>query len=45
VVKLSQVSAVGNVFSLFALTALPTLYGLGLFTFIRLTQIGREDIL
>jgi hypothetical protein len=42
---IGQISAVGNVFTLFALTALPTMYLLGLFTFIRLVEIGVEDIL
>lgn len=42
---IGQISAVGNVFTLFALTALPTLYFLGLFTFIRLVESSVEDIL
>jgi hypothetical protein len=40
---IGQVSAVGDPFRVFALTALPTLYVLGLFTFVRLVQIVAED--
>lgn len=42
---IGQISAVGNAFSVFALTVLPTLYCLGLFSFIRLVESGVEDIL
>jgi hypothetical protein len=42
----SQVSGGGGeVFQLFALTVLPTLYALGLFTFVRLVESSVEDIL
>jgi hypothetical protein len=41
----SQVSEGGEVFQLFALAALPTLYFLGLFTFVRLVESSVEDIL
>jgi hypothetical protein len=40
----SQVSDGGDVFQLFALTVLPTLFFLGLFTFVRLVQSSIEDI-
>jgi hypothetical protein len=40
---IGQVSAVGDPFRVFALTVLPTLYVLGLFTFVRLVQIVAED--
>jgi hypothetical protein len=40
---IGQVSAVGDPFRVFALTALPTLYVLGLFTFVRLVQSVAED--
>lgn len=40
----SQVSQGGEVFQLFALTVLPTLFFLGLFTFVRLVQSSVEDI-
>jgi hypothetical protein len=39
----SQLSASGNLFEVFTLTALPTLFVLGLFTFLRLTEISVED--
>jgi len=39
----SQLSAPGNLFELFTLTVLPTLFVLGLFTFLRLTEISVED--
>jgi hypothetical protein len=41
----SQISKGGDLFQLFALTALPTLFFLGLFTFIRLVDSSVEDIL
>jgi hypothetical protein len=41
----SQVSEGGDVFQLFSLAALPTLYFLGLFTFVRLVESSVEDIL
>jgi hypothetical protein len=34
---------VGDVFEVFALTVLPTLYLLGLFTFVRLVENSAED--
>jgi hypothetical protein len=40
----SQVSAGGDVFQMFTLTVLPTLFFLGLFTFARLVQSSIEDI-
>ncbi len=40
---IGQVSAVGDSFRVFALTVLPTLYVLGLFTFVRLVQSVAED--
>jgi len=40
----SQVSRGGDVFQLFALAALPTLFFLGLFTFVRLVESSVEDI-
>jgi hypothetical protein len=40
---LGQISEVGNLFNTFALTVLPTLYVLGLFTFVRLVECGAED--
>jgi hypothetical protein len=41
----SQVSEGGDVFQLFALAAIPTLYFLGMFTFVRLVESSVEDIL
>ena len=41
----AQVSSAGTVFRVFALVALPTLFVLGLFTFIRLVELGIEDFL
>jgi hypothetical protein len=40
---LGQISRVGDVFDTFALTVLPTLYLLGVFTFVRLVECGAED--
>jgi hypothetical protein len=40
---IGQISAVGDPFRVSALTVLPTLYALGLFTFVRLAQIVAED--
>jgi hypothetical protein len=42
---IGQVSEVGDVFEIFALTVLPTLYVLGLFTFVRLVESSVEDVL
>ena len=42
---IGQISEVGDVFDVFALTVLPTLYLLGLFTFVRLVESSVEDIL
>jgi hypothetical protein len=39
----SQLSASGNLFEVLTLTVLPTLFVLGLFTFLRLTEISVED--
>jgi len=40
---IGQVSDIGDAFKVFALTALPTVYLLGAFTFIRLVECGAED--
>jgi hypothetical protein len=40
---ISQVSEVGDLFNIFALTVLPTLYVLGVVTFVRLAECGVED--
>ena len=40
---IGQLSDVGDVFNAFALTVLPTLYVLGVVTFIRLVECGAED--
>jgi hypothetical protein len=40
----SQVSEGGDLFQLFALSALPTLFFLGLFTFVRLVESSVEDL-
>lgn len=40
---IGQLNAVGDVFNVFALTVLPTLYLLGLATFVRLVECGAED--
>jgi hypothetical protein len=40
---IGQISTVGDTFKVFALTVLPTLYVLGLFTFVRLVQSVNED--
>jgi hypothetical protein len=40
---IGQISTVGDTFTVFALTVLPTLYVLGLFTFVRLVQSVAED--
>jgi hypothetical protein len=42
---IGQVTEVGDAFNVFALTALPTLYVLGLFTFIRVVENGVEDLM
>jgi hypothetical protein len=39
----SQLSASGDLFEVLTLTVLPTLFVLGLFTFLRLTEISVED--
>jgi hypothetical protein len=41
---IAQVSAAGDLFRVFALVALPTLYALGVFTFVRLVENSIEDI-
>jgi hypothetical protein len=40
---ISQVSDVGDLFNTFALTVLPTLYVLGVVTFVRLSECGIAD--
>jgi hypothetical protein len=40
---IGQADDLGNTFSLFALTLLPTVFLLGIFTFVRLVQTGIED--
>jgi hypothetical protein len=40
---IGQISRVGDVFNVFALTVLPTIYLLGVVTFIRLVECGAED--
>jgi hypothetical protein len=40
---IGQISEVGETFDTFALTVLPTLYVLGVFTFVRLVECGFED--
>jgi hypothetical protein len=40
---IGQASQVGTTFDVFALTALPTLYVLGVFTFVRVVECGAED--
>jgi hypothetical protein len=42
---LGQISDVGDPFVVFALTVLPTLYVLGVFTFVRLVECDAEDFL
>jgi hypothetical protein len=42
---IGQLSEVGDTFNVFALVALPTLYLLGAFTFVRLVELGAEDFL
>jgi hypothetical protein len=42
---IGQISQVGDTFNVFALTALPTLYVLGLFTFVRTVESGVEDMM
>ncbi len=42
---IGQISEVGDAFKVFALTALPTLYVLGVFTFIRTIENGVEDMM
>src|SRR5215217_5189696 len=40
---IGQISEVGDTFDTFALTVLPTLYVLGVFTFVRLVECAFED--
>jgi hypothetical protein len=40
---IGQISELGDTFNVFALTVLPTLYALGVVTFIRLVECGAED--
>jgi hypothetical protein len=42
---IGQITEVGDTFKIFALTALPTLYVLGVFTFIRVVENGVEDMM
>jgi hypothetical protein len=42
---IGQITEVGDAFDVFALTALPTLYVLGLFTFIRVVENAVEDMM
>ena len=42
---IGQISEVGDAFKVFALTALPTLYVLGIFTFVRTVESGVEDLM
>jgi hypothetical protein len=42
---IGQISEVGDAFNVFALTALPTLYVLGIFTFVRTVENGVEDLM
>jgi hypothetical protein len=42
---IAQVSEVGDLFNVFALSVLPTLYVLGAVTFVRLVECGAEDFL
>jgi hypothetical protein len=42
---IGQITEVGDAFNVFALTALPTLYVLGIFTFIRTIESGVEDLM
>jgi hypothetical protein len=42
---IGQITEVGDAFKVFALTALPTLYVLGLFTFVRTIENGVEDLM
>jgi hypothetical protein len=40
---IAQLSEIGDVFNVFALTVLPTLYMLGSVTFVRLVECSAED--
>jgi hypothetical protein len=42
---IGQITEVGDTFKIFALTALPTLYVLGIFTFVRTIENGVEDLM
>ncbi len=42
---IGQISSVGDSFTVFALTVLPTLYVLGIFTFVRTVENGVEDLM
>jgi hypothetical protein len=42
---IGQITEVGDTFQVFALTALPTLYVLGIFTFVRTVENGVEDLM
>jgi hypothetical protein len=42
---IAQASEVGDLFNVFALVVLPTLYVIGLFTFLRMSESAEEDLL
>jgi hypothetical protein len=42
---IAQVSEIGDAFDVFALVALPTLFALGVFTFVRTVESSVEDVL
>jgi hypothetical protein len=42
---IAQASEVGDLFNVFSLVALPTLYVIGLFTFLRMSESAEEDLL
>lgn len=42
---IAQASEVGDLFNVFALVVLPTLYMIGLFTFLRMSESAEEDLL
>jgi hypothetical protein len=41
---IAQASEAGDLFNVFALVVLPTLYAIGLFTFVRMTESAEEDL-
>lgn len=42
---IAQASATGDLFNVFSLVVLPTLYVIGIFTFVRMTESAGEDLL